>query len=197
MATKTSVWSYETTSSWGWTSSEQPDRTASTTLTLSSGNVLKSSDKITKVVYKVSMRVQRRDGGDYWQFKAVNIGSKTGTPSISNGAQISMTNYSQTISTNLNFSESDYTAFTKNTITVYDKVWTDAGEDADTPTVYNAEHYDVSVTVTYEENARGTVKYYNGSTWVNCAVYYYVDGNWKHCAPQYYDGSTWKTCNGS
>lgn len=54
----------------------------------------------------------------------------------------------------------------------------------------------ITLTINYEYNHK-TVKYYNGSNWVECVPHYYNGSKWAQCDPYYYDGSGWKECNGS
>lgn len=54
----------------------------------------------------------------------------------------------------------------------------------------------ITLTINYEYNHK-TVKYHNGSNWVECVPYYYDGSNWVQCDPYYYDGTSWKECSHS
>lgn len=186
----TSIWSIS--GNWGWTNENNSTQYAQGTFTLSSGKVLTTKDKITKVTYTVAVRVSAGDGADYWKFQSVNIGSSTGTPSMENGNTISYESYSQTLSTELSFTDIDAKQFLTQTITVYDRIYSDAGESKNTR--HNVEHYNASVTIEYEENGlqtSHTISYHNGTEWVQCEVYYHDGENWVLCDPYYHDGTDW------
>lgn len=40
-----------------------------------------------------------------------------------------------------------------------------------------------------------TIKYYNGSSWIECIPYYYNGSSWIECVPYYYNGSSWIECS--
>lgn len=40
-----------------------------------------------------------------------------------------------------------------------------------------------------------TIKYHNGSSWVECIPYYYNGSSWVECIPYYYNGSSWVECS--
>lgn len=183
----TSVWSIS--DNWGWTKENNSTQYASGLFSLTSGRALTKRDKIIRVLYTVAVRVQAGHGATYWQFYSVNIGTETGTPSINNGSKIDYEGYSQTLSTELNFTASDVDQFLGNTIMVYDRIYGDAGRSQGTR--YNIEHYAASITVEYEEETSHTVAYYNGTEWVQCEVYYYDGTNWILADPYYYDGTDW------
>ena len=51
-----------------------------------------------------------------------------------------------------------------------------------------------SKTITVKEQGR-TVKYYNGSSYVECLLYYYDGSKWVGVIPYYYNGSSWVECS--
>ena len=51
-----------------------------------------------------------------------------------------------------------------------------------------------SLTITYELPS-GTVKYYDGSDWVECSPYYYDGTGFAEAEPSRYDGSAWVECS--
>ena len=54
----------------------------------------------------------------------------------------------------------------------------------------------LTLTIEYKKNHK-TMRYHNGSAWVECVPHYYDGSRWVQCDPYYYDGSGWKECNGS
>lgn len=40
-----------------------------------------------------------------------------------------------------------------------------------------------------------TVKYFNGSSWVECIPYYFNGSSWVECIPYYFNGSSWVECS--
>lgn len=40
-----------------------------------------------------------------------------------------------------------------------------------------------------------TVKYYNGSEWVECIMYYWTGSAWQEVEPYYWNGTTWVLCS--
>ena len=57
---------------------------------------------------------------------------------------------------------------------------------------------DATYTATYTETSvHKTVKYYNGSAWVECYMQYYTGSEWVEVEPYYYDGSSWVLCSQS
>lgn len=40
-----------------------------------------------------------------------------------------------------------------------------------------------------------TVKYFNGSSWVECIPYYFNGSSWIECIPYYFNGSSWVECS--
>lgn len=54
----------------------------------------------------------------------------------------------------------------------------------------------MTLTIEYKKN-QNSLKYYNGSSWVECVPHYYDGSRWVHCNPYYYDGSAWRECSHS
>lgn len=40
-----------------------------------------------------------------------------------------------------------------------------------------------------------TIKYFNGSSWVECIPYYFNGSSWVECIPYYFNGSSWIECS--
>lgn len=55
---------------------------------------------------------------------------------------------------------------------------------------------DATYTATYTTlSQHRTVKYYNGTGWVECFLNYYDGTSWVEVEPYYYDGNTWVPCS--
>lgn len=48
-----------------------------------------------------------------------------------------------------------------------------------------------NITVSIEYSNDNTIKYHNGSTWVECIPYYHNGSSWVQCVPYYHNGSSW------
>lgn len=50
-------------------------------------------------------------------------------------------------------------------------------------------------TVSFTLDLHKTVKYYDGSQWIECIPYVYTNGSFVEVEPYYYDGSQWVLCS--
>ena len=50
-------------------------------------------------------------------------------------------------------------------------------------------------TASFTVDSHKTVKYYNGSQWIECIPYVYTNGSFVEVEPHYYDGSQWILCS--